>query len=216
MSQIAHAARWITARLAAVVVVAAAARGAWTAFRGRSKSTATPSHRVLPSLYDVHPAALTAPRRPVGVRTIPLDRIVGTLRHPSQNTADFLPLPKLRGANWRGRWQRLTGAMDRLAVLPPIDVVQVGDEYWVSDGHNRVAAALRAGVVDIDADTVQLLLPGLEPPERGWTDATAVVGGEELRQAAVGRHSRTVEQRTVADATSRSDLLRDEFGSDPE
>jgi hypothetical protein len=34
------------------------------------------------------------------------------------------------------------------------------------------------------------------------------VGGEELRQAAAGRHSRTVEQRTVADETSRADLLR--------
>ena len=156
-----------------------------------------------------HPGALTAQRRPVGVRTIPLDRIVGTLRHPSQNTLDFLPIRRLRGPNWRARWQRLNAATDRLDVLPPIEVVQVGDDYWVSDGHNRVAAALRAGAVDIDADTTQLLLEGVRRPERGWTDASAVVGGEELRQAAAGRHSRTVEQRTSADATRRDDLLRD-------
>jgi hypothetical protein len=167
-------------------------------------------HRILPSLYDVHPGASTAPRRRVGVRTIPLDRIVGTLRHPSQNTADFLPLPRLRGQNWQGRWQRLNLAMDRLSALPPIDVVQVGDEYWVEDGHNRVAAALQAGAVDVDADTTQLLLPGIEPPERGWTDTTSIIGGEELRQAATGRHSRTVEQRTVSDVTSRRDLIRGE------
>lgn len=175
--------------------------------RARDRSAATTA--VLPSLFDVYPQASSAPRRRVGVRTIPLDRIVGTLRHPSQNTADFLPLRSLRGANWRARWQRLNRAMDRLELLPPIDVVQVGDEYWIEDGHNRVAAALRAGAVDIDADTTQLLLPGVEAPERGWMDSSAVVGGEELRQAAAGRHSRTVEQRTISDATSRADLLRD-------
>lgn len=201
-------ARWIVTRPAAAVVVIALVGRAVAGWRARHGAARTRAVAVLPSLYDVHPGATTAPRRRVGVRTIPLDRIVGTLRHPSQNTGDFLPLPRLRGRNWQARWQRLTRAMDRLEVLPPIDAVQVGDEYWVEDGHNRVAAALRAGAVDIDADTTQLLLPGIAPPERGWTDATSVVGGEELRQAATGRHSRTVEQRTVADETSRADLLR--------
>jgi hypothetical protein len=201
-------ARWIVSRPAAAVVVGALigrAVATWWARgeRGRSRRRA-----VLPSLYDRHPAASSAPRRRVGVRTIPLDKVVGTLRHPSQNTADFLPLPRLRGSNWLGRWQRLTRATDRLEMLPPIDVVQVGDEYWVEDGHNRVAAALRAGAAEIDADTTQLLVPGVQIPDRGWLDASSVVGGEELRQAAAGRHSRTVEQRTVADETSRTDLLR--------
>lgn len=200
-------ARWIVARLAAALLLAGVAARAWSSLRGRAGS-GSPSHRTLPSLYDVHPHAAAAQRRRVGVRTVPLDRIVGTLRHPSQNTADFLPLPHLRGANWQARWQRLLAATDRLDVLPPIDVVQVGDDYWVEDGHNRVAAARRAGALDIDADTTQLLLPDLKPSERGWIDTSAVVGGEELRQAAAGRHSRTVEQRTIADATSRADLLR--------
>lgn len=199
-------ARWIVARFAALPLAGAVGR-AWSRLRGRSGSRAL-SHRVLPSLYDVHPGASSAQRRSVGVRTIPLERIVGTLRHPSQNTADFLPLPHLRGANWQARWQRLGRATDRLELLPPIDVVQVGDDYWVSDGHNRVAAARRAGAVDIDADTTQLLLPGAQHSERGWLDSSAGVGGEELRQAAAGRHSRTVEQRTLADGTSRADLLR--------
>ena len=56
---------------------------------------------VLPSLYDRHPAATTALRRPRGLQVVPMDQIVGTTRHPSQNTADFLPLPGLRGRNWQ-------------------------------------------------------------------------------------------------------------------
>jgi hypothetical protein len=200
-------ARWIISRPAAALVIAAVAGRAWAAHQARSRSGARGG--VLPSLYDVHPGASTAQRRRVGVRTIPVDRIVGTLRHPSQNAADFLPLPRLRGRNWQGRWQRLNRAMDRLELLPPIDVVQVGDDYWVEDGHNRVAAAIRAGAVEIDADTTQLLVPGVQVPERGWMDTSSVVGGEELRQAGAGRHSRMVEQRTLSDATSRDDLLRD-------
>jgi hypothetical protein len=193
--------RSLASRTVAGLLAAIVAARVVTAWRSRGP-------KPLPSLYDVHPGALRAPRRPVGVRSIPLDRIVGTLRHPSQNTADFLPLPRLRGPNWRARWQRLRAATDRLDMLPPIDVVQVGEDYWVSDGHNRVAAARRAGAVEIDADTTQLLIPGLDVPERGWTDTSAIVGGEELRQAAAGRHSRTVEQRTSADSTRRDDLLR--------
>jgi hypothetical protein len=142
------------------------------------------------------------------VRTVPLDRIVGTMRRPSQNTTDFLPLRHLRGQNWKSRWQRIRAATDRLDMLPPLDLVQVGDDYWVEDGHNRVAAALRAGAEEIDADVTQLLLPDLRPSERGWMDTSSMVGGEQLRQAAAGRHSRTVEQRTTSDVTSRSDLLR--------
>ena len=174
--------------------------------RARRKS----ERSVLPSLYDLHPGAGTAPRRAVGLRSVPLDRIVGTMRHPSQNTADFLPLPRLRGANWRARWQRINRAMDQLAMLPPLDLVQVGDDYYVVDGHNRVAAARLADGVEIDADVTQLLLPGVTRPGQAMVDASSLVGTEEVRQAGSGRHSRTVEQRTAADAVSRQDLLRDD------
>src|SRR5512142_3416458 len=88
----------------------------------------------LPSLFDRHPDALSASRHARGVREVPIESIVGTARHPSQNTADFLPLPALRGRNWESRWQRIEQAMQEMAVLPPIDLLQVGTEYWVIDG----------------------------------------------------------------------------------
>jgi hypothetical protein len=200
---------WILAGAIAVVLAAVFQRLRRT-LGTRGEGRARGSRDVLPSLYDVHPGVGTAPRRPVGVRSVPLERIVGTLRRPSQNTADFLPLPHLRGQNWSSRWQRINRATNRLDMLPPVDLVQVGDDYWVEDGHNRVAAALRAGAVEIDADVTQLLLPDLKPSERGWMDASSMVGGEQLRQAAAGRHSRTVEQRTTSDVTPRSELVRED------
>lgn len=161
------------------------------------------------SLFDRHPAAGSAPRRRIGLRSVSLDRIVGTMRHPTQNTADFLPLPGLRGQNWRARWQRITGATDRLATLPPVELVQVGEDYFVADGHNRVAAALRAGGVEVDADVTQLLIPGMTRPGQATLDATSLIGAHEVRQAGRGRQSRTVEQRGASDGVSRRDLAGD-------
>ncbi len=204
--------RWLAARLsAALVVVAVAVGGAWRAWRrrGRAEAGRRESERSpLPSLYDVHRAASTAPRRAIGLRPVPLDRIVGTMRHPSQNTADFKPLPRLRGQNWRARWQRINRAMDRLEVLPPVDLVQVGDEYWVADGHNRVAAARQAGAVEIDADVTQLVLPGIASTGHAMLDASSLIGAQEVRQAVSGRRSRTVEQWSSVDEVTRRDLAR--------
>ena len=131
-------------------------------------------------------------RRPRGLQVVPVDEIVGTVRHPSQNTPDFRPLPQLRGRNWMARWQRILAAMDAMATLPAIELVQVGDEYYVADGHNRVAAAHQTGVVTVDADVVELVIPGVESgPTAHHPDATTLLAGaEELQQAASGRDSR--------------------------
>lgn len=140
------------------------------------------------------------------MRTIPLERIVGTARHPTQNTGDFLPLPQLRGRNWEGRWQRLQQAMRRLLVLPPIEVLQVGDEYWVVDGHNRVAGARRIGAADMDADVTELVLPGTSAHGHGGGMPTTMLGSEELRQAGEGRFSRSVDVRRYG--LSREEIAR--------
>ena len=202
--------RRVGGRLAGLLIVLAVLRRVSDAWRGRRHEVGRQRRRereVLPSLYDRYPGVGIAPRRRIGLRSVPLDRIVGTVRHPSQNTGDFLPLPHLRGENWRARWQRITRAMDRMERLPPIDLVQVGDDYYVTDGHNRVAAAREAGALEIDADVTQLLLPGVTQPGQATLDASSLIGAAEVRQAAEGRLSRTVEQRSSIDEYSRRDLL---------
>jgi len=166
---------------------------------------------VLPSLYDEHPSAATALRHPRGLQVVPLDRIVGTTRHPSQNTADFLPLPGLRGKNWQARWLRIRRATNALVLLPAVELIEVGDQFYVADGHNRVAAAREAGGVAIDADVTELLVPGVErADERGAHQDAAqlLLGADELRQAASGRQSRTAEHRPQIDELRREQLTR--------
>lgn len=211
MSSILSAARRLLPRVSILLAVAAVANKVRSLFRARTDAQGRSGalRGALPSLFERHPEASSAPRRPVGLRSVPIEQIVGTMRHPSQNTMDFLPLPRLRGENWRARWQRINRAMNRLDTLPPVDLVQVGDEYYVADGHNRVAAAREADAVEIDADVTQLLVPGVARPAAAHYDAGSLYGAEEVRQAASGRLSRTVEQRPPSDRLSRQDLLRD-------
>jgi hypothetical protein len=115
----------------------------------------------LPNLYAVHSEYQQATPYDLGLRPIPVDEIAGTaVEGPDQRGSDFLPLPPFRSADWAARWQRVRAAVDRLTILPPIEVVRAAGAYWVLDGHNRVAAALYAGQTEIDALIRALRLPG--------------------------------------------------------
>jgi hypothetical protein len=140
----------------------------------------------LPNLFELHPEARSAPRRELGLATIPVSTIRGTaVEGEPQRGSDFTPIPRLKSANGRARWQRLRAAQERLAVLPPIDVLQTDDGYWVVDGHNRVALALYTGQDDIDAAVTHVHLPGSHD-EALKTDSleTVLADSRDLRAAA--------------------------------
>jgi hypothetical protein len=144
----------------------------------------------LPYLYDVHPEARKATPRDLGVRTVDVDEIVGTAVGPAaQRGRDFLPLRPFRSQNWAARWQRMRAAIDRLAVLPPIDAVLYAEGYWVLDGHNRVAAALYTGQVEIDASVTELVPLGAVSTERPSSLASSVLDGRAVRTAGTGRQT---------------------------
>jgi hypothetical protein len=112
----------------------------------------------LPNLYDVHPEVRSASPRELGLRFIPTDEILGTaVAGHAQRGSDFLPLRQYRGENWRDRWRRIRQANLRLQPLPPIDLVKFEGQYWVVDGHNRVAAALRDKAAGLDAMVTELV-----------------------------------------------------------
>lgn len=153
------------------------------------------------NLWDEHPETQRASIRELGLRTIPVDEVLGTaVAGPAQRGGDFLPLRDRRSDDWRGRWQRILKAQDRLAALPPIEAIKFGDGYWVVDGHNRVAAALYNGQTDVDAVVEELRLPGMpsQPPVR---IASVLEGSLDLRRAGEGRLTRTTEPRP--DETNR-------------
>ena len=86
-------------------------------------------------------------QRDLGVQTIPLDSIVGTVdRAQGEFDRRFRP-----AAGVRGRWEQIATARRRGVAMPPIDVYRVGDLHFVKDGHHRVSVARAHGDVDIEA-----------------------------------------------------------------
>jgi hypothetical protein len=157
-------------------------------------------HEPLPNLFDVRPEAKLAATRELGLQTIGVDEIVGTaVAGAAQRGTDFKPLPAFRSSNWEGRWQRIRQAVDRLASLPPIDVLWTPEGYWVTDGHNRVAAAIDVGQVGIDADVRAVLLPGVTPPKAAAL-APVLAESAQVEAAGSGRLTRgSTLGRTVHD-----------------
>ncbi|MGK2851619.1 MAG: hypothetical protein ACSLFN_12000, partial [Candidatus Limnocylindrales bacterium] len=88
------------------------------------------SREPLPSLPELYPEARRARPVEAGVRTIDVADIRGTaVGGGDQRGADFLPFREFRGKNWSARWQRLRKAQDRMADLPPVDVVKYDGSY---------------------------------------------------------------------------------------
>ena len=138
-------------------------------------------------LYALHPDARQARPVQVGLRTIDVADVAGTaVGGGDQRGGDFLPLKPFRGKNWSARWQRLRQAQDRLAILPPIDVVKYADRYWVADGHNRLALALYGGQVGIDASVVELVPMGATRSEPIGSLAATAAESRSVRTAGSG------------------------------
>ena len=151
---------------------------------GRVRAVRRRGHKPLKMLYEDHPEARRATPHEVGLQTIDVADIAGTaVGGARQRGGDFLPLKPFRSGNWRARWQRLRSAADRLAILPPIDIVRFGDRYWVLDGHNRVASALYGGQLSIDANVTDLRLPGESRSEPPTSLAAQVADHRDLRAA---------------------------------
>ena len=52
----------------------------------------------------------------------------------------------------QGRWLSVATARLQGVPLPPVELIQVGDTYFVRDGHHRVSVARALGELDIDAE----------------------------------------------------------------
>lgn len=141
----------------------------------------------LANLYELYPGARLASPRELGLRFVPLEEIRGTaVAGAAQRGSDFLPLKPFRGDNWEARWKRIRAANDRLVALPPVDLVKYADSYWVVDGHNRVAVALYANGVGLDAMVTELVPLDGRATEKPSQLLGLLSGADEMRAAAQG------------------------------
>jgi len=102
--------------------------------------------------YDVKD--LLKPRKEsyLGMRTIPVEKIVGSEGRYYDFSHTFLPKKELL----RSRWVNVNTAHLASVNLPPIRVFKLGGCYFVRDGNHRVSVARSQGVEFIDAEVVEL------------------------------------------------------------
>jgi hypothetical protein len=91
--------------------------------------------------------------RDLGVQTIPIESIVGTVDRGKEFDRAFRPT----SARVRARFEKIANAQRRGVSLPPIDVYRVGELHFVRDGHHRVAVARAQGRDEIDARVVYVV-----------------------------------------------------------
>ena len=87
-----------------------------------------------------------------GVRAVPVNRIVGS----TDRARDFDRAFRPRRREAAARWQSVARAHYEGRELPPIQLRQIGDAYFVVDGHHRVSVARSMGQQFIDAEVVEV------------------------------------------------------------
>jgi hypothetical protein len=100
------------------------------------------------------------------LKDIPLDAIVGSVGRYTDFTRDFLP----RRDSDKDRWTRVQMAIFGTTGLPPIDVYQIGEVYFVIDGNHRVSVSRQLGATYIQAYVTEVrsrvkLTPDIQPDD---------------------------------------------------
>lgn len=106
-------------------------------------------------------------QRSLGVRTVEVGRIIGTVGRVQELGPDFRPLKRHR--HDEERLDRIRTAMEEGKPLPPVELYKLGFGYYVLDGHHRVAVARSLGMVEIDAEVTEFV--PLADPEAARTFA---------------------------------------------
>lgn len=121
-----------------------------------------------------------------GLKEIPLDVIVGSVGRYSDFTRSFLPLQDKS----EHRWARIETKVTDMAGLPPIEVYQIGNAFFVRDGNHRVSVARQLGASHIEAyvtrvDTKVPLSPDVQPDDlilkAEYANFLEVTGLDEIR-----------------------------------
>ena len=130
------------------------------------------------SYHEARRAVGSAAERYRGVRAVPVERIVGSLDRVGDFDRDFRP----RRPGVAARWQSIARAHRAGTPLPAVRLYQLGNDYFVEDGHHRVSVARALGQAFIDAEVVEVALRGASSapsrprPERAgrrWPGLTA-------------------------------------------
>jgi hypothetical protein len=108
------------------------------------------SNRLL-SFDDLRRELAAYNRRPRGKRVVEVDEIVGSVGRWRDFDRSFLPARASVGH----KWKRIDRAFHRTEDLPPVELYEVGEAYFVVDGHHRVSVARYHDVPTVEASVAE-------------------------------------------------------------
>jgi hypothetical protein len=100
-----------------------------------------------------------------GIQVVPISSIIGSEGKTGDFDLGFHPLKETS----RERWVGVAMAYLACLPLPPVELIQVGDAYFVRDGHHRVSVCRAFGQMTIDAEVITWQAV----PPFPWQDGTA-------------------------------------------
>lgn len=114
---------------------------------------------VLLSFYEIRSQLVVTGESYRGIREVPVDRIVGSTDRWNDFDTAFRPLR----ANSADRWVSVACGYTAGRSLPPVQLYQIADAYFVRDGHHRVSVARVHDQGWVDAEVVEVLTIALLP-----------------------------------------------------
>jgi hypothetical protein len=132
----------------------------WCAALAKIKSIILRRSQALLDL-EIIPANLVRSQRYGGMKPVCIDQICGSLGRSTDFNKQFHPLSD----RIQDRWVNIAMVRSQNLPLAPVELIQVGDCYFVQDGHHRISVACARGESVIDAEIVIWELSGELPWE---------------------------------------------------
>lgn len=117
-----------------------------------------------------------------GLKEVPIADIRGTEGRVDDFDDKFNPLSQ----RTRDRWLNIAIARMRGNSLPPVELIQIGDYYFVRDGHHRISVSQAMGGQIVDAEVTVWQVRGPLPWEKQPKTGAAASASRHNRQWGAG------------------------------
>ena len=120
----------------------------------------------LPVLEERVPNLASLSRLSLGIMSVPLDRVTGSVSRGRSYafTEGFLPILEA-GSEFAGKWESLCESVEQSGVNQPVTVLEYLGYYYVIEGNKRVSVMKYLGARDIEADVTRVYPPKTGDPE---------------------------------------------------
>jgi hypothetical protein len=151
---------------------AAVSRFNSTLFKGKTFRLKSKLLNHRPDLYDLNaikPDLHVRGSFYAGIQVVRASAIIGSEGRASDFDMDFHPMDE----EMRERWVSLAIAYLSRLPLPPVQLIQVGEAYFVRDGHHRISVSRAFGQLALDAEVIvwKAAPPFLWQPDAVQTNA---------------------------------------------